>query len=326
MKSTRIIKEVNSIKKIVDIINSSNDIYIASHINPDGDNIGSILALGLALRKINKDVHIFKTDDIPSDYLFLPEVNTIKEYDVEDIELFLVLDCSDIDRLGKYKCLLDKSKYVINIDHHISNTFFGDCNLVDDKSAATGELVYELIVRLGIDIDKEIADCLYTAISTDTGSFMYSSVTYKTHEIISKLIESGVEVGKININLYQSRSVERTNLFINSINTIKYYNDNKITSIKVTQDMLSKVNAKMEDTEGIISFIRDIKGVEVACLLKEYNKNEIKVSLRSKEIVNVSEICAAFNGGGHIRAAGCTINKNIDDAERLIIEKIMSLW
>ena len=314
------------LKEAIKIINDEREIYIASHVNPDGDNIGSILALALALKKINKHIYVIKTDEIPSDYMFLPEIDSIQSYDVKEPELLIVLDCGDIDRLGKYKGLVTAAKKVINIDHHISNTGFGNYNIVNDKASSTGELVYDIIMKMGIDLDKDIATCIYTAISTDTGSFMYDSVTDKTHEIIATLIRVGIDKSKINISLYQSRSMERTNLFINSFSTLKTYNTNKIAIVRVTQEMLEKANAKMEDTEGIISFIRDIDSVEVAVLLKEYGKNEIKVSLRSKEYVDVSKICAAFNGGGHIRASGCTIHSNIEEAEKLIIEQIMNMW
>ncbi len=310
----------------VEQINISNEIYIASHVNPDGDNIGSLLALYLALKKINKNVSIIKTDEIPSDYLFLPSTDVIKSHDLDEIKLLIVLDCGDIQRLGRYENLISKSKTIINIDHHVSNTSFGNYNIVRDKAAATGEIIYDLIVKMGIEIDKDIATCLYTAISTDTGSFMYDSVSAKTHEIISELFRSGIDAGAINRKLYQNRSVERTNLFINSFSTLKNYNNNTIATVNVTQDMLNNANAKMEDTEGIISFIRDIDTVEVACLLKESKVNEIKVSLRSKEYVDVAKICAAFNGGGHIRAAGCTIYTDIIEAEKLIVEQIMKMW
>jgi len=314
------------LKEAIKIINDEREIYIASHVNPDGDNIGSILALALALKKINKNVYVIKTDEIPSDYMFLPGIDLIQSYDVKVPELLIVLDCGDVNRLGKYRGLVTTSKKVINIDHHISNTGFGNYNIVNDKASSTGELVYEIIENLGIVIDKDIATCIYTAMSTDTGSFMYDSVTDKTHEIIATLIRVGIDKSKINISLYQSRSMERTNLFINSFSTLKTYNKNKIAIIRVTQEMLKKSNAKMEDTEGIISFIRDIDSVEVAVLLKEYGENEIKVSLRSKEYVDVSKICATFNGGGHIRASGCTIHSTIEDAEQLIIEQILNMW
>lgn len=313
-------------EKAIEQINLSNEIYLTSHVNPDGDNIGSLLALYLALKKINKSVNVIKTDEIPSDYLFLPCTDVIKPYDLEEIKLLMVLDCSDIQRLGSNENLISRSKTIINIDHHVSNTSFGNYNIVRDKAAATGELIYELIVKMGIEIDKDIATCLYTAISTDTGSFMYDSVSTKTHEIISELFKSGIDAGSINRKLYQNRSMERTNLFINSFSTLKNYSDNTIATVIVTQDMLNNANAKMEDTEGIISFIRDIDTVEVACLLKESKENEIKVSLRSKEYVDVAKICATFNGGGHVRAAGCTIYTNIIEAEKLIVEQIIKMW
>ncbi|NLL81910.1 MAG: bifunctional oligoribonuclease/PAP phosphatase NrnA [Tissierellia bacterium] len=320
----------NTISELIKKISTANNIYIASHVNPDGDSIGSILAMALGLRKINKNVNIIKTDEIPSDYLFLPNIHMIRTYDIDEekdpIDLLVVLDCGDIDRLGKFKSIVSNSKFVINIDHHISNSGFGDINIVDEQSAATGELVFDLLVGMGIQIDKEIATCLYTAISTDTGSFSYDNVTSRTHEIVVSLINAGIDKSDINIRLYQSRSIERTNLFISSFSTLKTYNDNKIATVKVTQDMLKKANAKMEDTEGIISFIRDIKPVEVACLLKENKEKEIKISLRSKRFVDVSKICSAFNGGGHKRASGCTINESINDAERLIVEQIIKMW
>jgi phosphoesterase RecJ-like protein len=313
-------------KLAIDKILASDEIFIASHVNPDGDNIGSIIALGLALKKLKKNVRVIKTDEIPTDYLFLPFIDIIQPYEASDIDLLIVLDCGDIDRLGKYKSLLNKAKTIINIDHHISNTKFGTLNIVDDKAAATGELIYDLLKNMSIEIDKDIATCLYAAISTDTGSFMYDSVTSRTHKIIASLIETGIDKSNINIKLYQSRSIERTNLFIKSFSTLKTYHNNRIAVVKVTQSMLNKSNAKMEDTEGIISFIRDIDTVEVACLLKEYKENEIKVSLRSKRTVDVSKICSKFNGGGHIRAAGCTIYDNIFNAENKIVEKIIDMW
>ena len=195
----------NVISKAIDMIKTIEKISIVSHISPDGDNVGSILAMGLALRKLGKTVNIIKTDEIPRDYLFLPQVETIMDYDREDIELLIVLDCSDIDRLGELKDLVSKSKNTINIDHHVSNTAFADYNIVDSKAAATGELVYLFLNQMGIEIDEEIATCIYTAISTDTGSFMYESVTDNTHEIAADLLRKGID--KNNIVLKDRKSV-----------------------------------------------------------------------------------------------------------------------
>lgn len=319
----------NSLKSLIEeaikLIKKSEKIYICSHVQPDGDNIGSILALGMAIEKMNKNVKVLKVDDIPSDYKFLPNIDLIKKYEIEkeiEIDLFIALDSSDMERLGVGKEFAQNAKSIINIDHHITNTNFGDINIVSPSSAATGELIYDFIRQMKVEIDKDIATCLYTAISTDTGSFIYSNTTYMTHLIVAELLKTGININDININLYQKRSMERTRLFINVLNDIEIFLNGKIGIVTVTQDTLKSSNAKLEDTEGIISFVRDIDSVEVACLLKEVNKNEIKVSLRSKEKIDVSKISSKFNGGGHIRAAGCTLFTEMDNAKELILKEI----
>lgn len=313
---------MNNYKEAALKIKENQDIYIISHINPDGDNLGSILGLGLALKKLSKNVHIIKSDDIPDDYLFLPYIDKIEEKYPDNIDLLLILDCSDLDRLGEYKDIVHKSKFIINIDHHISNTSFGHINLIDWDMASTGELVFNLIKELEVDFDEEIATCLYTAISSDTGRFMYENVTWETHEKVAELIRTGMDLSKVNKNLYQRRSLATTRLFIDALSNLNLYKNNNIGITSVTQDMLSEFNAKMDETEGIVSYIRDIDEVEVACLLKEMKEDEIKVSLRSKNYVDVSEICSQFDGGGHKRAAGCTIYANIKSAEEKILAEI----
>lgn len=311
---------------ILNIFKKNKNIYLVSHINPDGDNIGSLLALGLSLLELNKNVYIIKSDIIPSDYEFLPGIKLIQEYEERNnLDLLIILDCSDIDRLGNNKELASKAKYIVNIDHHISNTYFGDINFVDDKAAATGELIYYLIEKMGVKINEDIATNLYTAISTDTGSFKYESVTDKTHKIIAELYKYGIDHVNINNQLYHNISLDRTNLLFKSFDTLKMYKDNKLAIVKVTQDMLKATNTKLEDTEGIISFVKDINSVEVACLLKEFSHKEIKVSIRSKSYVDVAKICEIFGGGGHKRAAGCTISENIETAEKIISNEIIKV-
>lgn len=312
-----------SIVNGIEIINESKKIYIGSHIHPDGDNIGSLLALGMALKKLNKDVTLVKVDDIPKDYHFLPNVDTIKEPILDKpIDLFIALDCSDLDRLGPGKEIALSAEKILNVDHHVTNDNFGDINIVSPLASSTGEIVYHIIKRLAVYINKEIATCLYVAISTDTGSFMYDNTTSNTHKIVADLLDKGIDLNMITTNLYQSRSIERTNLFIDSLNNINFYYDGKVGTIKITQEMLKNNNATMEDTEGIISFVRDIENIEVACILKEYNDEEIKLSLRSKKYLDVSKVCLEFNGGGHKKAAGCTIFNNIEKAEKNILNSI----
>lgn len=301
-------------------INNAKSIYIASHVQPDGDNIGSLLGLGIALMKINKNVFMIKTDNIPKDFMFLPNVELIKDYDESDIDLFIALDSSDEERLGDNKELLSKAKNVINIDHHLSNTNYGDINIVDSEAAATCEIVFKLIKKLGIELDKDIAMCLYTGISTDTGSFMYENANEETHLIAAELLKVGIDKQSININIWQSNSLIKTKLFIKTLETLETYFEDKLAIVEVTRDSLRSIGASMEESEGIVSFIRDIDSVEVAIMLKEFEENEIKVSMRSKRYIDVSKVCALFGGGGHKKASGCTIRSNLKEAKKDLID------
>jgi bifunctional oligoribonuclease and PAP phosphatase NrnA len=191
-------------ENVKNLINKSENIFIASHINPDGDNIGSILAMGLALKSLDKNVNVLKTDAIPKDFNFLPGIDLIQDFkdDMDSKDLFIVLDSSDGNRLGSLKKLLKITKNIVNIDHHVSNTNFGKINVVDSLSCATGEIVYRLLDYMDINIDKNIATNIYTAISTDSGSFKYESVTGDTHRIIANLLDIGIDHSNINLNLY----------------------------------------------------------------------------------------------------------------------------
>lgn len=309
--------------KSIEIVKSSKTIYLCSHVQPDGDNIGSLLALGMAIKKLNKDVNIIKVDEIPKDFLFLPNIDMIKEQNtLGTIDLFISLDNGDIERLGIGKELALRAKKIINIDHHITNDNFGDINIVVPSAAATGEIIYRFINEMGVEIDKDIATCIYVAISTDTGSFMYDSTTSITHLIAADLINKGIDLNEIIVNIYQSRSLSRTKLHITALNTLELLCEGKVAVVSVSRKMLEECNSNMEDAEGIVSYIRDIEGVEIACILKEVEDEEIKISLRSKSKINVAEICSKYNGGGHKRAAGCTINKNIYDAKETILKEI----
>lgn len=313
-----------NIKDGIGLIERSENIFLASHINPDGDNLGSMLGLAIALQSIGKNVTILKSDIIPSDFKFLPGSNLIQKYDETqgNIDLFITLDCSDTDRLGDNKKLLEKSNCILNIDHHISNTGFGDVNIVDSTASATGELVYYVIKEMNIELTQEIATNLYTAINTDTGSFKYDSVTSVTHRIVADLLDTGFDKKMINTNLYENMSFTRMKLFIKSLTTLQTFNNDEIAIITVTQDMLKETGATLEDSEGIISFIRKLSTVEAACLLKEIDKEDIKISLRTKNYLDASKICGEFDGGGHKRAAGCTIYKTIEESQKSIVKSI----
>lgn len=311
----------------LELINRYNNIYICSHIQPDGDSLGSILALAMAIKKLKKkgNINVVKVDNIPSYFNFLPNIDIIEEKDVnQEVELFIALDSSDKERLGIGAEFLSKAKAVINIDHHVTNEFFGDINIVLPSSGSTCEIVYKIIKYMDIEIDRDIATCLYTGINTDTGRFMYSNTTYETHMIVADLIKTGIDINDININIYQNVSIERTRLLLEALNQLELHDNGKVGVVVVTQEMLEKTKASMEDTEGIISFVMGINTIEAACLLKEVSYKEVKISLRSKKYVDVSKISAKFGGGGHIRAAGCTINDDLKTAKEMVLKEILA--
>ena len=316
---------MNSIfNEISKSIEDSKNIAVVSHINPDGDNLGSLLGFGLSLVRFGKNVEFVKSDIIPEDYTFLPGADKLSGYGQSRkyLDLLIVLDSSDPTRLGDNKILLDEAKVVINIDHHVSNSMFGDIKLVDAKASSTGEIVYKLIEYLNLPIDTEIATCLYAAITTDTGRFSYQSVTGETHRIAAKLYDEGIDGYEINKRLYQTRSLKRTRLFSRAMADMELLFDGKAAIIKISRKMLEETGASMEDTEGIVEFLRDTDSVEAACLLKEIDENQVKVSIRTKNTIDANKMCSSFGGGGHIRASGCTISATLDEAAVLLSEEI----
>lgn len=295
-----------------------------THINPDGDAIGSMLALGLAIKSIGTDVVVLKNDEIPEKYRFLPGQKLLRacEQVAEAPELVIVLDCGDEDRLGEGKALISTAQCVINIDHHISNTMFGSMNLVDANAAATAEIVYQLIKLLGVKIDLDIAACIFTAIVTDTGCFRYDSTTWVTHAIAGELISLGLKTGPICDLVFSQRSFPRTMLIGKAINSLKLYHKGRTAVMTITEDMLKETGSCPGDIEGLIDFARDIKGVEIAVLIKESKENQVKVAFRSKERFDVSAIAARFGGGGHKRASGCIMEGPIDRALEILLDVI----
>ncbi|EFI42274.1 MULTISPECIES: bifunctional oligoribonuclease/PAP phosphatase NrnA [Peptoniphilus] len=308
--------------KFKELINSSSKIYLASHINPDGDNIGSILGMYGILKKLGKEVYLIEDDIVPDTFKFLPFLSEIVRSDTlkNDADLFITLDSADVDRIGaNAKVLFYGSKNTVNIDHHSTNTMYADVNIVDALAPATGEILFELAKNLNVKIDKNIALCIYTAISSDTGSFKYDNVRPSTFKIASELIKIGIDINKVAVNLYQNRSIEKTRLLISAMNNLELYSNGKIGIVYVDDIMIKNCNAQSSDTEGIVEFIRDISGVEIAILFK-IKKDSIRISIRTKSYVDATKIVRSFDGGGHIRAAGATLKLPYFDRKEEIIK------
>jgi phosphoesterase RecJ-like protein len=313
-----------SYEQIMDAIHQSSRIAITSHVVPDGDNIGSSLAMCLALKKLNKQAEFILDDHIPQAYRFLKgagEVQRCASPKALEFDLVIALDCGDMERLGAVKQLAEKTR-LINIDHHVSNTRFGEINLVEAEASATAELAYKLIKAMGIFIDKDIADCIYTGIVTDTGMFQYSNTTQETHAIAGELMISGVDPNDIYNKIYQNNPKEKVLLMKEALQSLEFFCDNGAAFMGLSKAQMNAITPEDLDTEGIVNLGRDIAGVEVAAFFKEKEAGVIKVSLRSKKTVDVCAIAQGFGGGGHIRAAGCTIKGSLEEAKQRVLQAV----
>ena len=285
---------------------------LSTHINPDGDAIGSELGLYLFLTEIGKSVKVFNTDAVPNNYKFLPCWNSIEGVNAIEAyrpEVLVVLDASTLERIGKTlsKTLLPLHK-LVNIDHHATAEAFGDINLIMPSASSTSEIVYKLIKCHQTPISKACALCIYTGLMFDTGCFRYSNTTSETHRIAAELIEIGeFAPDEVYRHVYEQLPVAKIRLSSEVLSTLQVTDDGKIASVYATQEMFRKTGTTADAVEGFVNQIQAIAGVEVALCVSEMNDRSAKVSLRSQGHVDVSQLAAEFEGGGHARAAGCRV-------------------
>lgn len=305
-----------------------NGIYlIFPHIIPDGDTIGSAIALKNYLKSLGNTVYVVYEGEIPYNIKFLDysDFFSADDFDCMDVkyDYIISVDGSDIERMGTRSKYLCDNVYLYNIDHHKTNLDFGDMNIVDRSAAATGEIVFKILENGKYSFKSSDLEALYSAISTDTGSFKYTNTTSSTMNIGGKLIDMGLDIEKVNLNLYHNVPLKKLKLTAELINTMNLYSDNKLCVVKMTMDLMSKHQATFSEVDGIIDSVRDIDGVMVVALLKEFSESEVKISMRSKGNIDVSEIALGFNGGGHAKAAGCVIKEKMSYAEKLIVDRIL---
>jgi len=312
---------MNDVKEIFNLINNSQNICIAGHKAPDGDCIGSVMALYGFLKPLDKKLTVCIDGIIPYNYKqFVDEDILLKEYNNEEYDLLFILDCSDKERLGKFKDVFNNVKTSVCIDHHKTNEKYADINIIDPLMSSTGELLYDILKLSGQNLTKEIATNIYIAILTDTGKFSYSNTSGETHKKTAELIEFGVDISQIDNIIYNSKPSNIVKAFIDTVSSIELFYDNKFAITCITKDILEKNNAQMGDIDGVVEFLREIKEVEVSCVLKEYESNNTKVSLRSKNNIDVSTVSVKYGGGGHAKAAGFEINDTIENTKKILIE------
>lgn len=307
-------------------IEGSKNIIISSHINPDGDAIGSGLGLYLALTKKypDKSIRFILEDKVPYNYSFLKGTEKIEKFDeLKDepkADLFIVVDLAVFKRIGKVADLR-KDAFLVNIDHHISNDNYGDLNIVKNISSAS-EVVYGVIKDLGIEIDTLAGESLYTGIVTDSGNFQYDSTSMDTFRIAGELLGLGIDRDNIINEVYRSRTLGFIRTLGIALSEMKIDNEKKLVSFLLTKDFMTKNNIQKDETEGIVEKLLEYKDCEVAVFLKEEGNGKIKGSLRSKRDIDVNEVAKAFDGGGHRKAAGFTTTLTEEEIIKIIKEKI----
>ncbi len=299
------------LKKIADVINKSNKIAILPHISADGDAIGSSLALAIELSARGKEVSVVLEENIPQVFEFLPGIQLIFVYPEvqKDIDLVIALDCGDMDRLGSRREVFESGPVTVNIDHHPTNQGFADYDYVDSSSSATGEIIYRLLEAIEVTPTRDTATCLYTAMTTDTGSFKYSNTGPMTHAICANLLKKGIDIADISKRVFDTTSYEKVRLTGEAIDSLELFIQGRVAVMTLTQEAIIRSGASQEDSDGIINVARNIRGVEVAVMLRQIHNGSIKVNLRSNYDVDVSLLAGKYAGGGHKRAAGFTVNK-----------------
>ncbi len=314
------------LSEIATALRSAQRIAIAAHVRPDGDAVGSVLGLALSLRAMGNTVYALLEDGVPSNLTFLPEIATVQSppYADFEIDVAVALDTATHERLGQNTVtVMGRAPLMIDIDHHPSNPGYGHLNHVDGAQPAVGQIVYELLKAGDFPITDEVRQHLFTAISTDTGSFQYSSTTARTHEIAAEMIAAGLDTARLAQLLYQTFPARRLLLLRAMLNEMALRADGRIASWQFTQKLMDEVQVQPGDTEGLIDTMRMIDSVVAAVIFEEIPEGKVRVSSRSKDSrLDVSAICAQFGGGGHRMAAGARMKGPITEAAETYLKAL----
>ena len=316
-------------KSLIAHLENSRTVFLATHVNPDGDALGALLAMGLALQAGGRKVVMHNESPIPAVYRFLPGIGQIQREAPTpfDYETVVVLDCGDLERVGAVAARIQKSPRVINIDHHVTNTGFGHHQLIDPGASSSTELVYRILKRMQIAIDQKIATSIYTGILTDTGSFRFANTNSRAFDICAEMVGCGVDPYAVAQHVYGTYSLGRIKLLNMALDSIEISPNGKLSLMTLTRSMFAETDTQPEDVDGMISYAKRIEDVRVAALIME-NANgretavnghkRYHVSLRSDGSVDVARIASSFGGGGHFNAAGFGADGALNELKGLI--------
>lgn len=300
--------------KIKEIITQGQRFLITSHVDPDGDAVGSSLAMAWLLKGLGKDQIVYLADPIPYRYAFLPRpsepVNTLPD---ENFDAVFFLDCGNPERAGKDHLTISTLGASVNIDHHVTNDLYGSINYNDPHASSTGELIYRIAKHMNMDISAEVAMNIYTAVFTDTGSLRYDNATIEAFEICKEMVQAGVDPAYVAQMIYESHPLKRFILLGRLLSSLTTYKNGTIVMALLSQAMFNETETSAEHSDGFAEELKQIQGIDVAVLMRELDGKKFKISMRSKGTVDVAEKCIVFGGGGHRNAAGCTIEGAKDE-------------
>lgn len=309
------------LSQVVELIENKSTFGITTHIKPDGDGVGSSLGLCWLLRSLGKTAEVIVHGDVPPAYKSLPgadEIRDVKAIDAQYDAIFII-ECSDLSRPGIAGL---ESEFTVNIDHHATSEHFGTINWIDSTASAVGEMIYNLCKAIGGRVTKEIAECVYMALVTDTGSFHFSNTTDRTLKVASELIKAGVKPAAISEAVYNNYPWSRVELMRQVIGTIKRHDEGRIASMRQTLEMRKIANAVDGDNNGFVNIPLAARAVVASIYMREIGGDKYRVSLRSKGDVNVARVAEKFGGGGHANAAGCSVEGNWDEKEAEIVARL----
>lgn len=313
---------------IVAILKEGKSFLLTTHVDPDADGIGSMLALGCALEKRGKEITLLIEEPLASPLNQLPGADRIvQSFDMAlEFDAIAALDCGDPKRLGAHRALLERGERVICIDHHKTNSFFGDINLVDPRSSSTGELIFHIIKQAGFPLEEQTAMNLFAAIQTDTGSFRYENASADSFRIAAELVDLGAAPWEISRIVLEGYSSSRLKLLQRTLDTLEFYQDGKIGMMTISSRMFKETGARPIDSERFVDYPRFVSGVELSVMIRQINANEHKFSLRSNKLVDVAELASCFGGGGHARAAGFQGRGTLKILKKNFLEKAVRFF
>ena len=313
----------NTFKEIAEVLLKAETILIYPHINADGDGVGSAAALCHTLRRLGKTAYVLIEEQLPANLRFMDKgYFTFDEKVIEQPDVSVCVDCGDFGRFPMRREKFLSARITVCVDHHGTTQNFCDYNYVDSAAAATGELIYALIKEMVPEADVETGEAIFAAITTDTGNFQYSNTTKNCHLIMAELYDLGVDTNKVSVEIYENERQEKLMITTKALSTLEIFGGGCGAIAHLTLEDMKEIGAEPFETDGVIQKLRSISGVEYAALVKEKEPGVIRVSMRAKRRGNVATIASELGGGGHVKAAGCTLNMPLDEAVNLVKSKL----